>query len=89
MFCPKNLSSLVTAYGPDHTVYVKEEPGVVSLMLSFSLVKMRMIKRWHRLPRESVGHTISGNNQEQIGWGFEQHNLVGDIPGICRGFGLD
>jgi len=32
---------------------------------------------------------IAGNIQGQVGWGSEQPDLVGDVPGLCRGLGLD
>ena len=46
---------------------------------------VRVVKHWHRLPRE-VGH-IPGNIQGQFGWGSEQPGLVEDVPAHCRGWG--
>ncbi|KAK4825966.1 hypothetical protein QYF61_003535 [Mycteria americana] len=37
----------------------------------------------------SCGCPIPGNIQGQVGWGFEQPDLVEDVPGHCRGVGLD
>jgi len=32
---------------------------------------------------------IPENIQRRVGWGFEQHDLVEDVPAHCRGLGLD
>jgi len=42
---------------------------------------MRVMKRWHRMPRE----VVTGNVQGQVGQGSEQPGLVEDVPAHCRG----
>jgi len=50
---------------------------------------MRVVKHWHRLPRDVVDAPFPGNIQGQVGWGFEQPDLVEDVPAHCRVVGLD
>jgi len=46
---------------------------------------MRVVKHWHRLPREVAdAPSIPGNIQGQVGWGSEQPDRVED-----EGYGLD
>ena len=45
---------------------------------------MRVVKHWHRLPREGGRCPIPGNIQGQVGWGSEQPDLVEDVPAHCR-----
>jgi len=44
----------------------------------------RVVKHWHRLPRETR-FPIPGNIQTQVGWGSEQPSLVEDVLAYCRG----
>ena len=46
---------------------------------------LRVVKHWHRLPREGVDAPIPGNIPGQVGWGSEQPDLVEDVPAHCRG----
>jgi len=48
---------------------------------------MRVVKHWHRLPREAVEAPIPGDIQGQVGQGSEQPGLVEDVPARCRGLG--
>jgi len=49
----------------------------------------RVVKHWHRLPRDGSGGPIPGNIQGQVGRGSEQPGRVEDVPAHCRGVGLD
>ncbi|KAK4818200.1 hypothetical protein QYF61_008584, partial [Mycteria americana] len=44
---------------------------------------VRMVRHWNRLPREVVD--VPGSVQGQVGWSFEQRDLVEDIPAHVRG----
>lgn len=46
---------------------------------------MRVVKLWNRFALRGGWCLIPGNIQGQPGWGFEQLNLVGDVPAHCRG----
>jgi len=48
---------------------------------------MRVVRHWHRLPREAVDAPVPGSVQGQVGWGFEQPGPVEDVPGHGRGVG--
>ena len=41
------------------------------------------------MPREAVAALLSGSVQGQVGWGFEQLDLVRDVPAHSRKVGLD
>jgi len=48
---------------------------------------MRVVKHWHRFPREVVNAPSLEKVQGQVGLGSEQPDL--DVPAHCRGVGLD
>ena len=48
---------------------------------------MRVVRHWSRLPR--YGCPLPGSVQGQAGWGFEQPDLVKDVPAHDRRVGLD
>jgi len=48
---------------------------------------VRVMKHWHRLPREAVAASLPGSVQGQVGWSSEQPGLVGDVPAHGRGVG--
>jgi len=48
---------------------------------------VRVVRPWHRLHRKSCGCLIPGSVQGQVGWGFEQPDLVESVPAHGRGVG--
>jgi len=48
---------------------------------------MRVVRHWHRLPRETVDAPIPESVQGQAGWGFEQPGLVEGVPAHSREVG--
>jgi len=46
-------------------------------------------KTLERVAQRGSGGPIPGNIQDQVGWGFEQPDLVSGVPARCRGVGLD
>jgi len=42
-----------------------------------------------QIAQRGSGGPIPGNIQGQIGWGSEQCDILEDVPGRCRGIGLD
>ena len=42
-----------------------------------------------QVAQRSCGCPIPGNIQGQVGWGFEQPDLVEDVPAHSRRVGLD
>jgi len=50
---------------------------------------MRVVKHWHRLPREVGRCPIPRNIQHEVGQRSEQPDLVVDVPAHCRRFGLE
>jgi len=50
---------------------------------------MRVVKHWHRLPREAVAAPFPGSVQGQVGWSSEQPGLVEDVSAHGRGLELD
>ena len=41
-----------------------------------------------QVAQRSCGCPIPGSVQEQVGWGFEQPGLLGDVPAHDRGVGI-
>ena len=50
---------------------------------------VKVVRHWHRLPREAENAPFPGNVQGQIGRGFEQLGLVDGVPAHGRGVGTD
>jgi len=48
---------------------------------------LRVVRRWHRLPREAVDAPLPGSVQGWVGWDFEQRGLVEGVPAHGRGVG--
>jgi len=48
---------------------------------------MRVVKHWHRLPREDVDAPLPGSLQGQGGWSSEQSGLVEYVPAHGKGVG--
>jgi len=46
---------------------------------------MRVVRPWHRLPREAVAAPLPGSVQGQDGWSSEQPALVEGVPAHGRG----
>jgi len=46
---------------------------------------MRVVRHWHRLPRESCRCSLPGKVQDQVGQGFEQPGVVEGVPAHGRG----
>ena len=44
---------------------------------------------WEQVAQRSCGCPITGSVQGQVGPGFEQPDLVKDVPAHGRGLGLD
>jgi len=66
---------------------LKESKSRLDIKKNFFMVKV--LKHWHRLPREGDRCAIPGNMHSQTGRGSEQPDLVEDVPAHCRGVGLD
>jgi len=48
---------------------------------------MRVMKHWHRVPREALDAPLPGSLQGQVGWSSEQPGLVEDVPAHGMGVG--
>lgn len=48
---------------------------------------MRVLRHWKKITQQSCGYVIPGDIQNLVGLGFEQSNLVEDIPASHRGVG--
>jgi len=49
---------------------------------------IRVVKQWNRLPRDVIDAPSLKTSQSPVGWGFEQFDLLEDVPAHCTGFGL-
>jgi len=68
-----------------HSSKLKE--GRFRLDIRKKFFTMRVLKHWHRLPREVVDTPLPVVVQGQVGWSSEQPGLVGDVPAHGRGVG--
>lgn len=50
-----------------------------SIYIKGRKLTQRAVKNWNRFSREAVD-ILSEGVQGQVGWDFEQHILVGDVP---------
>jgi len=48
---------------------------------------MREVEALEQVAQRSCGCPLPGSVQGQVGWGFEQPGLVGDVPTHGRGGG--
>ena len=46
---------------------------------------VRVVRRWHRLPREAVAASVPGSVQSQAGWSFEQPGPEESVPACGSG----
>ena len=65
----------------------KLKEGRFRLDIRKKFFTMRVLKHWHRLPREVVDTPLPVVVQGQVGWSSEQPGLVGDVPAHGRGVG--
>ena len=61
----------------------KLKEGRFRLDIRKKFFTMGVVKHWNRLPRDAVN--APGSVQGQVGWGFEQPDLVEDVPAHGRG----
>ena len=65
----------------------KIKEGRIRLDVRKKFFTQRVVRRWHRLPREATDTLVLEMFKGQVGWGPGQPHLVGGNPDQGRGYG--